>query len=304
MKTLLLNPVVQQALEKGQAIVALESTVITHGLPYPQNRDTALAMEAQVRAAGAQPATICLIDGHIHVGIDEAQMERIAAGQGAIKVSRRNIAATMVAGHDGGTTVGGTMEIAYKAGIRVFATGGIGGVHRGNLTDVSSDLPTLAQVPLVVVCSGAKAILDLAATREYLETSGVPVLGYQCDDLPAFYSTSSALPVDDRVESAEQVARIALAHWEFGLRSAILVTVPPPSELAIPAEEIEVSIRIAMDEALSKGIKGAEVTPFLLARVSQHSSERSMRVNIALLKNNAHIAGLIALELAALTGKS
>ena len=294
---------VKTALDQNGPVVALESTVITHGLPYPQNRDTALGMEAEVSKTGAIPATICLTKGEIQVGLEPEQMEYISTAQSPVKVSRRDIAAAIVAKRDGGTTVSGTMEIAYKAGLRVFATGGIGGVHRGNLMDVSADLPTLAQIPMIVVCSGAKAILDLPATREVLETYGIPVIGYQTDDLPAFYSTSSGLPADYNAKTAAEVAQIALTQWEFGLKATILVTVPPPAELAIPAEEIEGVILDAVKEAEEKGVKGSKITPFLLAKVSEKSHERSLTTNVALLKNNARVAGLIAGELSKISGK-
>lgn len=304
MKFINYKDTVQSAIENNQPVVALESTVITHGLPYPQNRDTAVAMEDEVSKAGAVPATICIIGGKIHVGLEPDQLETIATTKKSVKVSRRDIGATLAGGKDGGTTVSGTMEIASKAGLRVFATGGIGGVHRGNPRDISADLPTLSQIPMIVVCSGAKAILDLVSTREVLETLGIPVIGYKSDELAAFYSTSSGLPVDHRADSAEEIARIAQTHWEFGLRSAILVSVPPPAELAIPAEEIEGSIISALEEAEKNGIKGAAVTPFLLAKVAENSHERSLRTNIALLRNNAYTAGLIACELARISGRS
>ncbi len=284
--------------------MALESTLITHGLPYPQNRETAVGMENEVRRSGSLPATICMLAGAIQVGLDDSQMETLATVKNPVKISRRDIAAALVAKQNGGTTVSGTMEIAYQSGIRVFATGGIGGVHRGNMQDVSADLPTLSQIPMIVVCAGAKAILDLPATREYLETAGIPVIGYQTNDFPAFYSTSSGLPVDFRCDSPAEIAQIAKTQWEFGLKATVLVTVPPPADLAIPAEEIEGTILNAVKEAERKGIKGAKVTPFLLAKVSEMSHERSMVTNIALLKNNAYIAGLIAGELIRITGKS
>lgn len=288
---------IQDALEQQQPVVALESTLITHGLPYPQNKETALAMEEEVKNAGAIPATICIIDGKIQVGLNSSQMETIAQAKQVVKVSRRDLAAALVGKKNAGTTVSGTMEIASRAGIRVFSTGGIGGVHRDNLQDVSADLLTLAQIPMVIVCAGAKAILDLTATREYLETIGVPVIGYQTDEFPAFYSTSSGLPVDHRADSAAEVAQIAKTHWDFGMTSAILLTVPPPADLAIPAEEIEGSILEAIKDAQENDITGSAVTPFLLAKVSEHSHSRSMRVNIALLKNNAYVGGLVAKEL-------
>ena len=295
---------IQNALNSKQAVVALESTLITHGLPYPLNRDTAIAMEEEVQKAGAVPATICIIDGKIQVGIGSEQMEYIAQAKEAVKVSRRDLAAALVAKKNAGTTVSGTMEIASRVGIQVFATGGIGGVHRGNPQDISADLPTLAQIPMIIVCAGAKAILDLPGTREYLETIGVPVIGYKTDELPAFYSTSSGLPVDYRADSAAEVAQIAKTHWDFGLTSAVLLTVPPPPELAIPADEIEESILEALEDAKKNNITGSKVTPFLLAKVSEHSKERSLRVNIALLKNNAHVGGLVAKEFIRLTSES
>ncbi len=295
---------VQDAVHNNHPVVALESTLITHGLPYPQNRETAVGMENEVRRSGSLPATICMLAGAIQVGLDDSQMETLATVKNPVKISRRDIAAALVAKQNGGTTVSGTMEIAYQSGIRVFATGGIGGVHRGNMQDVSADLPTLSQIPMIVVCAGAKAILDLPATREYLETAGIPVIGYQTNDFPAFYSTSSGLPVDFRCDSPAEIAQIAKTQWEFGLKATVLVTVPPPADLAIPAEEIEGTILNAVKEAERKGIKGAKVTPFLLAKVSEMSHERSMVTNIALLKNNAYIAGLIAGELIRITGKS
>ncbi len=304
MKYISLQKSVQSAIENNQPVVALESTLITHGLPYPENRDTAVGMEEEVRKSGALPATICMLGGEILVGLDSGQMETLATVKNPVKISRRDLAAAITSRRDGGTTVSGTMEIAYKAGIRVFATGGIGGIHRGNLQDVSADLPTLAQIPMIVVCAGAKPILAQPATREYLETAGVPVIGYQTDDFPAFYSTSSGLPVDFRSDSPAEIAQIARAQWEFGLKATILVTVPPPAELAIPSEEIEGTILSAVKEAEAKGIKGAKVTPFLLAKVAEMSHSRSMVTNVALLKNNARVAGLIAQELSRISGKS
>jgi len=278
-------------------VVALESTVITHGLPYPQNKDTAIGMETVIQESGATPATICILSGVIQIGLAADQMDFIARSRNVIKVSRKDIAAACVQKKDGGTTVSGTMEIAHKAGIQVFATGGIGGIHRNHPQDTSADLLTLAQVPIIVVCSGAKAILDLPATREFLETIGVPIIGFQTSEFPAFYSINSGLLVDYRVETPSEIARIAQSHWNFGLSSAILVTVPPPIEYAIRSAEIETSILNALEEAERQKIQGSAVTPFLLEKVSQHSKTRSMQTNIALLKNNARIAALIANEL-------
>lgn len=300
MKFISYQKMIREALDQHKPVVALESTLITHGLPYPLNKDTALAMEDEVKRGGSIPATICMIEGNIQVGLDSNQMETISQTKKVVKASRRDLAAAMVGKKNAGTTVSGTMEIASRAGIRVFSTGGIGGVHRGNPQDISADLPTLAQIPMVIVCAGAKAILDLEGTREYLETIGVPVIGYQTDDFPAFYSTSSGLPVDHRADTAEEVARIAKTHWDFGMTSAVLLTVPPPAELALPPEEIEGSIIAAVKEAEEKGVKGSKITPFLLAKVSENSHERSLRVNIALLKQNAYVGGLVAKEFAKL----
>lgn len=288
---------VKSAIENNQPIVALESTVITHGMPKPKNYETAIAMEESVRSAGAIPATIAIYAGEIKIGLTQGQLGDLAASLDVIKVSRRDIAGTLIKKSNGGTTVSGTMTLATLAGLKVFATGGIGGVHRGNLMDVSADLPTLAKLPLIVVCSGAKSILDLPSTREYLETAGIPVVGYQTDDFPAFYSTSSGLKVDYRFDSVEEVAHFARLHWSLGLNSAILVTVPVPSRSAISVEEMDEYINQAMDEMQASHIIGAATTPFLLKRVSELSGEKSLRSNIDLLINNASVAGKIAVEL-------
>lgn len=294
MKSIAISKDVELALQNKQPVVALESTLITHGLPQPTNFETAEAMEAQVRSAGAQPATICMFSGKFHVGLNGGQLRTLAQTKDPIKISRKDIAFAMASGADGGTTVSGTMEVAHAAGIRVFATGGIGGVHRGNYADTSADLPTLAQIPMIVVCSGAKAILDMPATKEKLETYGVPVLGFQTSELPAFYSIHSGIKVDQRVETPQEIARIALAQWEFGLSSALLVTVPVPAQEEIPAEEVNGAIDAALEEAEKMGIHGPATTPFLLEKVAAITSGRSMAANLALLKNNASIAGQIA----------
>ena len=288
---------VKKAINQHFPLVALESTVITHGLPQPTNYEIALAMENEVIKENATPATICLINGIIHVGIDNTELKTLAQTTNSVKVSRKDIAYAVSYGLNGGTTVSGTMTIAHAAGIKVFATGGIGGVHRGNTFDISADLPTLARIPMIVVCSGAKAILNIPATRENLETNGVPVLGYKTNELPAFYSINSGIKVDRQVNNEEEIVSIALNHWKLGLPSAMLVTVPPPSDLEIPATQIAKQIEKALEEADKNNINGAAITPYLLQKVNEKTKGKSMRVNIALLKNNARIAAKIAAAL-------
>jgi pseudouridine-5'-phosphate glycosidase len=253
-------------------------------------------MEESVISSSAVPATIGILGGDIHIGLEADELERLATSKSAVKISRRDIAGAMLKNLDGGTTVSGTMTLAEMAGLKIFATGGIGGVHRGNLMDVSADLPTLARIPLIVVCSGAKSILDLPSTREYLETAGIPVIGYQTSKFPAFYSRDSGLKVDFQLDSPAEIARFAKLHWELGLSSAVLVTVPVPEESAIPATEMEGFINQALEEMEHQGVKGAASTPFLLSKVSELSGEKSMSSNIALLKNNARVAGEIAVQ--------
>jgi len=288
---------VKEAINQHSPIVALESTVITHGLPQPKNYEVALAMENEVIKENAAPATICLIDGVIRVGIDNNELKTLAQTTNSVKVSRKDIAYAVSFGLNGGTTVSGTMTVAHAAGIKVFATGGIGGVHRGNSFDISSDLPTLARIPMIVVCSGAKAILDIPATKENLETNGVPILGYKTNELPAFYSIHSGIKVDRQVNNAEEIVSIALNQWKLGLSSALLVTVPPPSDLEIPAIQVEMQIKEALEEAKKNNISGPAITPFLLLKVNEITKGKSMRVNIALLKNNARVAAKIAVAL-------
>jgi pseudouridine-5'-phosphate glycosidase len=285
---------VEDALLKGRAVVALESTVIAQGLPRPLNLETALRMEAIVRAAGAMPATVAILEGRLSVGLSEAELRHIAESDDVKKISRRDLALATAGGWDGATTVASTMWIAHRAGVRVFATGGIGGVHRGTLPDVSADLPELARTPMVVVCSGAKIVLDLPATREWLETYGVTLLGYGVDEMPAFYSRTSGLPVDARVDSVEDVARIACAGRKLKMEGAILVCVPVPEEAEVPAALLEEALAAAIDEAERLKIKGRELTPFLLKRMSEKSKGATLRANIALLENNARVAALIA----------
>jgi len=285
---------VSVAIDQHQPVVALESTVIAHGLPYPQNLETALKCEAIVRESGAIPATIAVFGGEFCVGLDREQLQRLATDKNIRKISRRDLPIAVANKLDCATTVATTAFIAYRAGIRIFATGGIGGVHRGFSADVSADLPELAQTPITVVCSGAKIVLDLPATREWLETHGITVLGWQCDEMPAFYSRSSGLAVDERVDSAEEVAAIAAARDGLDLKSSVLVTVPVPGEFEIDHEELETILAEALKLADENGIHGKEITPFLLAQMSEKSGGRTLGANIALLQNNARVAAEIA----------
>ena len=289
---------ISTALVVGRPIVALESTVIAHGLPRPQNFETAKSMERMVRDNGAVPATIAILNGELRVGLTDNQLEYLAIGKDIRKISRHDLAVASAKLFDGATTVASTSFIANLAGIKVFATGGIGGVHRGDRSDVSADLPELAQTPIIVVCSGAKSVLDLPATREWLETYGITVLGWQCDEFPAFYSRSSGLDVDERVESAKEVAEIAFERDELGLKNALLVCVPVPEEKEIPPEELEKTLKTALKLAAENRISGKDVTPFLLAQLSEQTAGRTLDANIALLENNARVAALIAAEIA------
>jgi len=298
-----LSKEVIQALELNAPLVALESTVITHGLPFPANLELARDMEVEVRQCGAIPATIAILDGLVQVGLSREQQERLAEDTNLRKVSPRDLARLILLRESGGTTVAGTIFLAEKTGIKVFATGGIGGVHRQPGMDISADLPQLASTPLIVVCAGAKAILDLSSTLEYLETSSVPVLGYRTDEFPAFYSRSSGFPVGVRIESPEEVVKFAKAHWEMELSSAVLVTVPPPVEVALPKEEVEQAINQALEEAFIADIHGQAVTPFLLRRISELTEGASLRANLGLLRNNARVAAQIACQLSYGSGK-
>ena len=288
------QPAVAEALSHNQPIVALESTVITHGLPYPENIQLARDVEAEITKLGCIPATIAVIEGQVCIGIDESQLAHLVSTKNLVKLSVRDIAPAIQNRKSGGTTVAGTLVIAQAAGIHVFATGGIGGVHRGSIYDVSADLAQLAKSQLVVVCAGAKAILDIPATLEVLETSGVPVIGYQTDEFPAFYSTSSGMAVSGRVDSGEEAAELALRHWDLGLKSAILLAVPPPEEVALEREMVESAIRVALEEAQTNQIHGQAVTPYLLSRVSELTGGKSLEANLALLKNNARVAAEVA----------
>jgi pseudouridine-5'-phosphate glycosidase len=285
-------------------VVALESTVISHGLPYPLNLETALRLEEVVRAAGALPATIGIIGGEIIVGLDCSQIEHLAIARHVRKVSRRDLPVVIARKLDGATTVATTAWAARRAGIEVFATGGIGGVHRDHPFDISADLPELAGTPILVVCAGAKAILDLPLTLEWLETHGVPVIGYRTDRFPAFYNRDSGLPVDVRADTPEEVAELFRAQRRLGLPGGMLVTVPVPEEAELPRHQMEVAIARSLDEAEKNGVKGQALTPFLLARISGLTGAASLRANLALLENNARVAAEIAIALCApaLTG--
>jgi pseudouridine-5'-phosphate glycosidase len=289
-----LSESVSRARKNGAPIVALESTVITHGLPRPENLTLAQELESEVQKGKATPATVALIDGKIHIGLTANELKELAYKDHVRKVSRRDMGVAIAHREWGGTTVAGTMIAAHECGLQVFATGGIGGVHRGSNFDVSADLQELAHTPIVVVCAGAKAILDIPNTLEYLETMGVPVVGYKTNDFPAFYSVSSGLPVPIRADSAEDVAAIAHAHWGLGLQNAVLVVVPPPAEDAIPAEAVEGAIEQALRDAEAQHVRGNEMTPFLLPRVSELTGGASLKANLSLLRNNARVAAEIA----------
>ncbi len=313
---LIRHPEVRRALSEGRPVVALESTVISHGLPWPENLELARRMEARVRAGGATPATIAILNGEVKVGLTDSEVEHLARAPGILKVSRRDYPVAVAQKRDGATTVAATMMAAHWAGIRVFATGGIGGVHRkvishqssvdrqthltpddrrlSNPLDISADLPELARTSVIVVCAGAKAILDLPATLEWLETHGVPVVGYGTDEFPAFYSRESGLKLEARADSPEDVAHIARAMWEMGFGGGMLVCVPCPAEAARPRDEMESAISAALHEAEAQDVRGKAVTPFLLARVSELTHGESKAANLALLENNARVAAEIA----------
>lgn len=290
----MVTPRVARALAERTPIVGLESTVITHGLPYPENISLAKDMEDVVSRNGAVPATIAVMDGIIRVGLDEDLLERLATEKNLTKISSRDLSSVITKKQSGGTTVAASIFIAQQVGINVFATGGIGGVHRDSDYDISTDLLQLAETPLIVVCAGAKAILDLPATLEYLETHGVPVVGFQTNEFPAFYSRQSGLITNTSAEAPYEIAQLASTHWSLGFKSSVLVTVPIPEQDEIPFEEIQMVIDKALREAKEAGIHGQQVTPFLLSRVSELSEKKSLRANLALLKNNARIAAQIA----------
>jgi pseudouridine-5'-phosphate glycosidase len=289
-----LSKKLQESLQPGQNAVALESPVITHGLPRPQNLVLARDMERMVRENGATPATIAILDGEIHVGLTDAELERLANEEHVRKISRRDFATAILKKECGGTTVAGTMFAAHRAGIKVFATGGIGGVHEVETLDISTDLQALADTPMIVVCAGAKAILDLPATLEYLETMAVPVIGYGTEEFPAFYSRRSGLSVSARLDSPQEVVAFAKTHWELGMNSAILVCQPLPAEEEIPQEKIDGAIQQARRDAHAQGIHGQPLTPFLLARLAELTGGESLKANLRLLVNNARLAAQIS----------
>jgi pseudouridine-5'-phosphate glycosidase len=290
---------VQSALDEGRPVVALESTIISHGMPFPKNLETAMQVEAMVRQHGATPATIAILGGRLKVGLDESEIEHLGrSGPNVIKTSRRDIPFIVARGQDGATTVASTMIIAAMAGIRVMATGGIGGVHRGveQTMDVSADLEELSQNNIAVVCAGIKSVLDIGRTLEYLETVGVPVVGYQTDILPAFYARESAYAVDYRMDDPADIAVALLAKKAIGLHGAILVTNPVPEEHALAPVEIDRIIEDAIDDMNARGVTGKETTPFLLARIAEKTEGRSLHANIELVLNNARLAAEIAVQ--------
>ena len=300
-KYLDIAPEVQQALAEGKPVVALESTIISHGMPYPKNVETALLVEQTIRDNGAVPATIAIIGGRLKAGLSHEEIEHLGkAGRSVAKASRRDLPALVARGVDGATTVATTMIIAHMAGINIFATGGIGGVHRGAETtmDISADLEELAQTPVMVVCAGAKSILDLGLTLEYLETKGVPVIGYGTEELPAFYTRKSGFGVDYRVDSPEELASIFKAQRGLNYKGGMLVTNPIPEEYAMDKEVIDAAIEQALAEAKEQGIHGKETTPFLLAKVVELTGGESLESNIQLVLNNARLAARTAAELA------
>jgi pseudouridylate synthase len=292
-----ISPEVADALAGGAPVVALESTVLAHGLPRPENLEVGRSLEREIRDGGAVPATIALIDGVPTVGLSEAELGRIAGEDDVDKLSTRDLPLAMARGRTGATTVAATAWIAARAGIQVFSTGGIGGVHRGYPADVSADLPELQRSSLIVVCSGAKSILDLAATREALETLGVLVLGWRTDTLPAFYAPSSGLPVDGRVDTAREVAEVWRSHRELGAPGALLLCAPVPDEQGLTEASVEEAIRATLAAAEEKGVRGKHLTPYLLRGIAEATGGRSLEANVALLRNNARIGAGVAVAL-------
>ena len=288
-----LSKEVAEAQRRNKPLVALESTVITHGLPRPRNLNLARSLEAIVREEGAVPATIGVLDGRVLVGMEADELEKLAMLEFARKLSSRDLAAAVADKASGGTTVAATLRVAARSGILVFATGGIGGVHRGGHRDVSADLPELARQPMMVVCAGAKSILDLPATLEEFETLGIPVVGYQTDEFPAFYSTSSGLTTSARVESAALAAEFARTHWQLG-GGGVLLAAPPPPEATVNFQEADGWVKEALLEVEAQGIQGQAVTPYLLKRISELSGGKSLNANLALLENNARVGAQVA----------
>lgn len=306
MKLLQIAPEVSEALDAGRAVVALESTIISHGMPYPKNVATALRVEAELRQYGAVPATIAIVRGQLRAGLSGEDIEELGrSGADVAKASRRDVPFLLAQGRSGATTVAATMMVAAMAGIRVFATGGIGGVHRGaaQSMDVSADLQELAQTQVAVVCAGAKSILDLGLTLEYLETHGVPVVGYQTDRLPAFFLRESSFPVDYRLDSAAQIAQALDLKWRLGLKGGAVIANPIPAQFAMPSEQIDAAMAQALAELQAQGISGKEATPFLLSRINALTGGDSLAANIELVLNNARLAAAIAVELQRQTAK-
>ena len=300
-KYLDISPEVKKALDEGRPVVALESNIISHGMPYPRNVETALLVEQTIRDCGATPATIAVIGGRLKAGLSRDEIEYLGkTGRGVAKASRRDLPALVARGADGATTVTTTMIIAHMAGIKIFATGGIGGVHRGAevTMDISADLEELAQTPVMVVCAGAKSILDLGLTLEYLETHGVPVIGYGTDELPAFYTRKSGFGVDYRVDSPAELAAMFRAQRDLGYKGGMLVTNPIPEEYSMDKAVIDKAIDEALAQAKVQGIHGKETTPFLLAKVVELTGGDSLDSNIQLVLNNARVAAKTACELA------
>ena len=297
-----ITPEVKAAIEAGQPVVALESTILSHGMPYPQNLEFAAQVERIIRAEGAVPATMAIINGRMKVGLNQQELELMCKGEGVVKVSRRDLPIILAQGGTGATTVASTMILAHLAGIKVFATGGIGGVHRGAETtmDISADLQELAHTSVAVVCAGAKMILDIGLTLEYLETMGVPVLGFNTNDFPAFYCRKSGFGVDCNAKDAAEVAKIAKTKWDLGLEGGMLIGNPVPEEYAMDFDEMSAIIDKALDSANKEGVRGKNITPYLLAHIVEYPQGRSLATNIQLAYNNARVAAQIAKEYAAL----
>lgn len=296
---LVVAPHVSAALEAGQPVLALESTVLTHGLPRPANLELARNLEADVRARGVQPATIAVVDGRVRLGLSQEELMQVALAEDARKVSTRDLGAALARGHIGGTTVAATIFVAHAAGIRLVATGGIGGIHPGATGDVSADLPRLAHTPVAVVCSGAKSILDLPRTLEYLETASVPVIGWRTEEFPAFFSETSGLPLTVTAQSAHDVASILEAHWEIGLPSGALICVPCPADSAVKPQVVQAALTKAEEQAAASGVRGKALTPFILERLADETDGATLRANLALLRHNALIGADISRILAA-----
>lgn len=297
-----ITPEVKSAIDAGKPVVALESTILSHGMPYPQNLEFAAEVEKIIREEGAIPATMAIINGRMKVGLTAEELELMCKGENVVKVSRRDLPIILAEGGTGATTVASTMILASLAGIKIFATGGIGGVHRGAETsmDISADLQELAHTPVAVVCAGAKMILDIGLTLEYLETMGVPVLGFNTNDFPAFYCRKSGFGVDYNAKDAADVAKIAKTKWDLGLQGGMLIGNPVPEEYALDFDEMSAIIDKALDSANKEGVRGKNITPYLLAHIVEYTQGRSLATNIQLAYNNARVAARIAREYAAL----